>query len=267
MTFALFITGVLVSFPIFCVSVAYLWRRRIKRRTPSCDPDVAPVVAVRAFVHECSSLFATLLAWPFPTGKKQIVGQMRIALLLKDLGQHRGAFWLLRRRLAAAGWQSFVVPTHTKLTNIDDGLDDIGHRIRQIGMPGSTIVLIGHGTGGLVARAYRQNETGNQVRQIITLGTPHQGTTSPIARLPCLQELTPGSSLLAQLANREMTGPPQCDRVAIYSDFDAYVVPVDAAYDPGAFNIKVAGVGHFSMLTSRRIFALVMENLPTSPNS
>ena len=76
--------------------------------------------------------------------------------------------------------------------------------------------------------------------------------------------LMPGSSLLRAIAQDppDENGP---ERVAIYSEFDAWVVPVEAAYDQGAFNIQVRGIGHFSLLTSRRVYALLAENLTPDP--
>jgi hypothetical protein len=53
--------------------------------------------------------------------------------------------------------------------------------------------------------------------------------------------------------------------IAIYSDFDAYLAPIDAAYCPGALNIEVRAVGHFHLLTSRKIFRLIRENLDAPP--
>jgi hypothetical protein len=38
-------------------------------------------------------------------------------------------------------------------------------------------------------------------------------------------------------------------------------VPPSAAYWPGAFNIEVRGLGHMSLLFSRRVYELVRENL------
>ena len=49
--------------------------------------------------------------------------------------------------------------------------------------------------------------------------------------------------------------------IAIYSDFDAWLVPIDDAYCPRGFNIAVSGVGHCAMLLSRRVADLIAENL------
>ena len=40
---------------------------------------------------------------------------------------------------------------------------------------GSKIDLVGHSLGGLVARTYIQNNLNNQVDQLVTIGSPHQG--------------------------------------------------------------------------------------------
>ena len=53
------------------------------------------------------------------------------------------------------------------------------------------------------------------------------------------------------------------DAIALSSTFDAWIVPPDAAYYPGAFNIAVDGIGHYRLLFSRKIWELIDENLPT----
>jgi hypothetical protein len=73
-------------------------------------------------------------------------------------------------------------------------------------------------------------------------------------------QMRPGSTLLSRLAaNDRALEAAEC--VSIYTADDAIVVPPSAAYWPGAFNIELCGLGHVSLLFSRRVYELVRENL------
>jgi hypothetical protein len=49
--------------------------------------------------------------------------------------------------------------------------------------------------------------------------------------------------------------------LAFAAEHDALIEPPDAAYWPGAFNVRVRGVGHLGLAASPRVFELVRENL------
>ena len=68
-----------------------------------------------------------------------------------------------------------------------------------------------------------------RVRHVVTLGTPHQGSSALPYRL---------IGLPARTALDAST-----DVIAIYSDFDTWLAPVDDAYCPHGFNIAVRGIG------------------------
>ena len=75
-----------------------------------------------------------------------------------------------------------------------------------------------------------------------------------------LAQMRPESPLLRRLGTDDPV-PALVDCVAIYSSGDAVVVPPHNGYYKGAFNIELTGTGHMSMLFSRRVYALVRENL------
>jgi hypothetical protein len=72
--------------------------------------------------------------------------------------------------------------------------------------------------------------------------------------------------VLGRLAERDVV-PELVECVSIYSADDAIVVPAANAYYPGALNIEVRGLGHLSLLFSRRVYQLVRENLAAAPAS
>ena len=75
-----------------------------------------------------------------------------------------------------------------------------------------------------------------------------------------IAQMRPGSPFLCQLIADDAV-PGLTDCTSIYSADDALVVPATNAYYPGAYNIEVRGLGHMSLLFSRRVYELVRENL------
>jgi pimeloyl-ACP methyl ester carboxylesterase len=119
----------------------------------------------------------------------------------------------------------------------------------------AAVDVVAHGAGGLIARAWlRRRGRAAGVYRLVTLASPHQGTAS------AQRGLRPGSPLLAHLAHDDPV-PGLVDAIAIYSPDDTVVVPAANGYYPGAFNIEIDGIGHVAMLVSRRVGALVCENL------
>jgi hypothetical protein len=101
------------------------------------------------------------------------------------------------------------------------------------------------------------------VQQVMTLGTPHQGTLGFVSRFEPFRFAHPSSTFLRDLAEQDPV-PGRFETIAISSELDAWVLPNDAAYYPGAFNIAVRATGHFSLLLSKRIVDLIAENLRTA---
>jgi triacylglycerol esterase/lipase EstA (alpha/beta hydrolase family) len=100
---------------------------------------------------------------------------------------------------------------------------------------------------------------------VVTLASPHRGTAlALLGSSVALRDLRPGSSFLDDLVRGEKL-PMQTHVTAIASPFDAVVFPFDLAYWPGAFNVTVERVGHYSMLYSERVYTLIAENLDVSP--
>lgn len=203
--------------------------------------------AISAFVHEWLAGLALLAASPFRLrATPPAAGAHGAVVLVPELYCSSAGFWYLRRRLSAAGWAS--VPGLARHARGNDALAALDASIAQL-PAGIEIVLLGHGSGGLIARAYAEARPQLHVRHVITLGTPHQGSRALAYRVLG----TPTNA-----ASGEGAG---VDVIAIYSDFDAWLSPIDNAYCPGGFNIAVRGVGHCAMLQSRRVADLIAENL------
>lgn len=124
------------------------------------------------------------------------------------------------------------------------------------------LVLIAFGTAGLTLRYYLRRYAATGIRRVVTIATPHQGTAAPLRG--SAPELA--ADTLRQVAAGDRV-PQQFDVIAISSDFDAFIAPATNAYYPGAFNIQVRGVGHFTLAHSARLFELVSENLDATAHA
>jgi pimeloyl-ACP methyl ester carboxylesterase len=256
-------------------AVVHLGAARAQRRDRTMrvrDDEPIPWVArtlsgFGAFLFECVATACLVLTLPLllrpPAAARRGRDAGRPVVLLAGGVQHPLTFLWLVRRLRRDGWQPLarVVPAWG---GIDERAAALGRTIAAIRRRAgtATVDLVAHGRGGLVARAYlRSAGPPSGVARLITVGTPHQGTEA----LPW-GALRPGSPFLVRLAADDPV-PALVEAVAIHSRQDAAVAPKARAYYPGAFNIEVGGPGHLALLVSRRVYALVRENLAaeTSP--
>ena len=263
-----------VLFNAFAYAGAARDRRRQPRRVPDDDEPSAPAragAAVVAFVAECGATIALLLAIPLGFGRgpgRRRVGtsERRPVLLLHGYAQHPANFLWIGRRLRRDGWSHVYTLRHAPMFgDIERSAARLGAAIDRIrkATGAATIDVVAHSMGGLVARAYVCGSgSACGIARLVTLGTPHQGTHvfRRLAHDPMLVQMRPESPLLRRLGTDDPV-PALVDCVAIYSTGDAVVVPPHNGYYKGAFNIELTGTGHMSMLFSRRVYALVRENL------
>lgn len=255
----------LAGLPVLLNAAAYAARRHLlagAKRAPRAVPPPGP--SLLPFLRECAATALAMGGVPLPRRVSSGATGGPLAVMLPEAGLSTGALRILRRRLREIGWASIVGVRRTAPNRLDEAVAELARRIESVPAEHTLLSLIGHGSGGLVGRAYLLGPVDPRVRQLVTLGTPHQGTLALHTRLPGCRSLRPESSLLHRLG-ADARAPDSPERVAIYSEFDAWVVPVEAAYWPGAFNIQVRGFGHFSLLTSRRVFELLAENLAREP--
>ncbi|TNC80185.1 MAG: hypothetical protein C9356_15560 [Oleiphilus sp.] len=114
--------------------------------------------------------------------------------------------------------------------------------------------LIAHSNGGLVSRWYRVFEGGSKkTSRLITLGTPHKGTTWAYGCFsPACFEMRPNSSFLRSL------GGKGCN-ISLWSSADGIIIPSSSA--KCGKSIRTASVGHNTLLTSSSVYRDVINNL------
>ncbi|MER5459266.1 alpha/beta fold hydrolase [Streptomyces sp. NPDC002668] len=197
------------------------------------------------------------------------------AVLLHGFVDNRSVFVLLRRSLARHGWRHLECLNYSPLTcDIRAAADLLGRHIEEIcARTGHREVdIVGHSLGGLIARYYVQCLGGDQrVRTLVTLGTPHSGTTvAPLASAhPIVRQMRPGSAVLEELR----APAPGCRTrfVSFWSDLDQVMVPVETACidhpDLIAQNVRVSGIGHLALPVHSAVATGIRQALESSESA
>ena len=181
-------------------------------------------------------------------------------VLMHGYGCSRGVWWLLRRRLEAAGHTVASVslaPPYISLGRLEPLLNQ---RIEEVcaatGSP--QVTLLCHSMGGLIARCYLARHGRKRVARLITLATPHMG--SDLSRIGFGQnsrEMTTGSLWLQDMAAERLAVPA----VSLRNAYDNYVMPQDNQRLPGARDVELPGIGHLAVLYAERTAAALIAAL------
>ncbi len=188
-----------------------------------------------------------------PPGKRPI-------LLVHGYGCSRGVWWLLRRRLEAAGHTVASVSLVPPYTSMGKLVPQLNQRIEAVckATGSQQVTLIAHSMGGLICRSYLARHGIDRVDRLFTLATPHQG--SVLARIGLGQnarELEPGSLWLTDMAAE----PIRIPTTSLRNPYDNYAMPQDNQRLAGTRDIELPPVGHLAMLYDRRIVDMLLDLL------
>jgi len=185
-------------------------------------------------------------------------------LLLHGVLCNRGSMEDLRTELGARNIQPLYTLSYgPPLASIERFVDQVAAKIDAIlaATGAARVALVGHSMGGLVARAYLRRHGPDKVSTVIMLGTPHHGSVHAwLFPGTSLLQLRPGNAWLGEL-NRSTAAPAGVRIVSLWSWHDSMVAPQTSAQLEGAVNIALRGIGHNALVTSRRVAALVAEEL------
>jgi|SRR5271166_722417 len=126
---------------------------------------------------------------------------------------------------------------------------------------GERVVIIAHSMGGLIARALLRDLGAGAIRRVVTIASPHHGTTL-VRGLPWpdTRQMSRESPWLRAL-NLAQEGRFTVPIASICTAEDNLVVPADSARLEGAELHELHGVGHLGILRSRRALDCVMTTL------
>jgi triacylglycerol lipase len=188
-------------------------------------------------------------------------------LLVPGYGGATGGLHSLADRLTAAGRDATVVSLP------GNGTGDLLLSARALGAAVTaalartgerSVDLVGYSAGGIVVRLWVADGHADVVRRIVTLGSPHHGTSlADLAAdlapdqcpLACVQ-LAGNSAVLARLNAGDET-PAGPTWVSIWTTQDSTVTPPDSARLAGALNLTVQSVCARAQITH--------GDLPTAP--
>jgi len=185
-------------------------------------------------------------------------------MLIHGIVCNRGVWRALEQRLRAEA----LVPIGT--VDLEPLLDDIDRQAQRLEPAvlalqqqchGARVALVGHSLGGLVARALLRRIGSGAISHIVTIGSPHHGTT--LARglhWPATRQMAPDSAWLRTL-NRLQEGRFGVPVTSVYSLEDNLIAPARSAQLGGAACHELRCLGHFDLLNAHRSLAAVMAAL------
>lgn len=190
-------------------------------------------------------------------------------LLVHGFASSSHAFILISRFLKRKGFKNIYAMTYRPvMAGMPTLAQKVAGRIDEVleHSGADKVVLIAHSMGGPLTRyAIKNLDMMEKVSQVITLGGAHMGTRTA-ALMPLGEntlQLTYRSDFLKALAEGGLT-PGPIDYVSIYSTFDQYIIPQDAAdLGPGASNQRLEWHGHVRLLYSRKVNRLIEQALKT----
>jgi triacylglycerol esterase/lipase EstA (alpha/beta hydrolase family) len=236
------------------------------------------LVLVALVVAAAATLTGVLLGRPSAPAARPVAQERPgPVLLVPGYGGGTGALRPLADQLAAQGRDTTVVSLPGDGTgDLNASADALGEAAQAaLDRTGEeTVDIVGYSAGGLVARLWVADGHAGSVRRVVTLGSPHHGTS--LADLAgefvpgecpagCHQMAT-GSDLLNDLNAGDET-PEGPTWVSIWTTQDETVTPPDSARLDGALNLTVqsvcatARVGHGQLPRDPLVRAMVVAEL------
>ena len=226
-----------------------------------------PTISLRTysiFMHEWLGTILTIVMWPLGWWKsppsKTTYGvniKRRAILLLPGFNLNRFTLLPLQWYLQKKGYMwVWAINRPSEGQCIEDfirsAVEDLRLLQRVSGI--RKVDLIGHSMGGLIAREI-ENQLPEDVRSVVTLGTPWQGTLIHILGHPShVHELAPNRALTSKKTG--FTVPA----LSLWSDEDWIVLPPTNALHP-KIDCQVIDAGHISLLLSAQSFTQIHQFL------
>ena len=186
--------------------------------------------------------------------------EIRTLVFVHGLAGSRANFFPLQGYLRLLGYRrqlSFNYRCRGSIEGLALNLKrQIDHAVK-----GGRIDLVCHSMGGLVARYYVQALGGHRrVDRVITLGTPHRGSTSSAyLPIPLVGQMRPGGAFLTALDTLPLPTGVRFHSFAARDDL--LVLPCEAALPSFGECVMLDDLGHLDMLLSPRVFTAVADRL------
>jgi hypothetical protein len=123
------------------------------------------------------SVVRALPAEPMQEPGGATAGEREMVVLLHGLGRSNTAMWLLARRLENAGFLVERVGYSSLRQSPEEIIAEVSSQIRGCCADHAPrLHFVGHSLGGLVIRAYLQDNPVAHLGRVVLIGTPNQGT-------------------------------------------------------------------------------------------
>jgi len=201
-------------------------------------------------------------------GNAPVQGRLPVLLVHGYLCNHR-AWDDVAAALRAAGHPVLALDLEPVFGPIDDYaglLQEAATRLlNETGAP--RLAAVGHSMGGLVIRAWMRRHGHERVAQVITLGSPHQGT-----RIAEMSHTANGAQMVwhsAWVTALQGDEPPPVRALMhlAWSQHDNIVYPQHQQLLAGAQSTAFAGVGHLQMLLHPQVIAWLVAQLDADANA
>lgn len=189
-------------------------------------------------------------------------------LLVHGYGCNSGYWTSLSAQLSARGLNHYAIDLEPILAEIDDYVPMLAKRIDAIcaATGHSQLIIIAHSMGGLVSRCYLRVHGHQKVAQLITLGTPHNGTglanfgPGKNSKQMRYNKKT-GSSAWLQALGASEDAATRAKITSIFSYHDNIVSPQLSSQLSGANNIAIHGTGHVALALNRKVQQVLLAEI------
>lgn len=224
----------------------------------------------RAVLSSFTELVLLVLTYPLAWLPARRPGDGQPVVLVHGLYHNDAAWFLFRRRLARAGLTN-IRPFHYNsfLRTAPELVYELVGHILQVAAdnPGRRVALVGHSLGGILLRAAVCDERlAGRPACLVTLGSPHQGSTLAGLALGRLgRSLRPGSGLFERL--ERLCEPLDLPRLALTTPTDNMVLPASGLLPPdtGWIVRRVRPMAHVALLYHPEPARLTLEFLRAHP--
>jgi triacylglycerol esterase/lipase EstA (alpha/beta hydrolase family) len=206
-----------------------------------------------------------------PKTKEEINPNETPILMIHGFSNSSSSWFYHHKRLKEAGHKNlFTINLGDPRLSIEEDyakkVDEMVQEIKRL-TGRNDIVLVGHSMGGLVAIEWRQNyAVGTEVKNIVTLGTPHDGTKMAHLTLglsKCGKEMLPDSDLIKRQQEVAATDT-ETEYLRIRSRADHTIIPEHSAYwgsAPKTEIVTLDATGHGGMLFSDTVGDILVSHL------
>ncbi|MCW2273143.1 alpha/beta fold hydrolase [Rhodoblastus acidophilus] len=170
---------------------------------------------------------------------------------------NRGMWFEMARDLEAAGRKVAPLTLGWTFADIDELADELDQHIARVKEQtgAEKVLLVGHSKGGLVARARIARRGGDDVVGLVTLATPHHGTSfAKYGYGRSARQMEPDSPWLQALNAKETPVPVH----AFWAGRDEFVSPPDAARLQGAPETCAPLAGHMSVIAQPEVLKKIL---------